>query len=228
LPRDSKSRASVKQARWDEILQAAGMLFFEKGFVGTTMQDIADRVGLLAGSLYYYIDTKEDLLYELAKRVSKESLEYLNEEPSIAAADATTRLCSFIELWMRRVNDAQPRAMYAAVEWHRGSLSPDRLDEVSIDRQQLRAFLAEIVEQGISEGTFAPAPARVAATNITQLLWLTAFWFDPNGPRSFDQITAWYKIFILRGLGASPKRLRELGCDDAGWMTVAELEANLR
>jgi TetR/AcrR family transcriptional regulator, cholesterol catabolism regulator len=63
-----KTRSGVHaRERWQRILVAATRLFREKGFSATSMQDVSDEVGLLKGSLYYYIRSKEDLLYAVLK-----------------------------------------------------------------------------------------------------------------------------------------------------------------
>jgi AcrR family transcriptional regulator len=51
--------------RLEEVLNSAANLFYTKGFHGTTIEDVARDVGMLKGSLYYYIKSKEDLLYQL-------------------------------------------------------------------------------------------------------------------------------------------------------------------
>ena len=62
-------RSSVKGARRREsILEAASLLFAERGYAQTSIQDIADKVGVLKGSLYYYVQSKEELLYQLLVR----------------------------------------------------------------------------------------------------------------------------------------------------------------
>ena len=64
----SKDEAGIRnEERWDEILRAAGSEFNDRGYHASRLQDIAARVGLLSGSLYYYIDSKEDLLFSLAE-----------------------------------------------------------------------------------------------------------------------------------------------------------------
>ena len=49
----------------EEILACAANLFYKKGYHVTTIEDLANEVGMLKGSLYYYIKSKEDLLYQL-------------------------------------------------------------------------------------------------------------------------------------------------------------------
>ena len=46
---------TLNEKRWSEILRAAAEVFSEKGYEATTINDIASRVGLLKGSLYYYM-----------------------------------------------------------------------------------------------------------------------------------------------------------------------------
>jgi AcrR family transcriptional regulator len=49
----------------EEILDCAAKLFYKNGYHVTTIEDLAKEVGMLKGSLYYYIKSKEDLLYQL-------------------------------------------------------------------------------------------------------------------------------------------------------------------
>ena len=54
--------------RMDEIMDAAVKLFAKKGYHATSISDISEAVGLGRGALYYYILSKEDLLWEIHKR----------------------------------------------------------------------------------------------------------------------------------------------------------------
>ena len=56
------------------ILDVATELFSRKGFLGTTTQEIADASGLLKGTLYYHIDSKEELLFQIHERVLSEGI----------------------------------------------------------------------------------------------------------------------------------------------------------
>jgi AcrR family transcriptional regulator len=54
--------------RRGEVLAAAAAVFAEKGFHAATTRDIAERVGLLPGSLYYYFGSKEAAFFEICRR----------------------------------------------------------------------------------------------------------------------------------------------------------------
>ena len=59
--------APSRSPREQQILDAAAVVFYEKGYAAASIQDVADAVGILKGSLYYYIDSKEDLLFEILR-----------------------------------------------------------------------------------------------------------------------------------------------------------------
>jgi AcrR family transcriptional regulator len=194
-------RSAKRNARWQMILDAAATLFTERGFEATTMQDIADRVGLLAPSLYHYVESKDELLYKLSVQVTTESLHYIAEDDDLAAADAPTRLTAFIERWMKRIDEAQPRAAYVAVERHYRSLRPEQVAEIRHERNKYRAYLHAILDQGVAEGDFDPdTPQSIVINTIFQLMWTTAVWFKDEGPSDWHETAQWYSKFLVRGI----------------------------
>lgn len=74
-----------------EILEAAALLFGERGYAATSMRDIARRVGLLGGSLYHHIRSKEELFAEIHD-LALEGVSDLIRRRVTAAADPWDRL----------------------------------------------------------------------------------------------------------------------------------------
>ena len=58
------------EIRRAEIMDAAMILFMEKGYTNTTTQDIVDKVNISRGLLYYHFKNKEDILYCLIEQYS--------------------------------------------------------------------------------------------------------------------------------------------------------------
>ena len=80
-----KGRHQVaRPSRWNEIVDAAATLFREKGFVATSLEDIAREVGMYKGSLYHYIKSKEDLLFAVVREPAERS------SPTSASSAART------------------------------------------------------------------------------------------------------------------------------------------
>lgn len=80
-----------------EVLDAAVQVFCERGYAAATVQDVADQLGILKGSLYYYIETKEDLLYRAVMAVHS-SAEAVMDSVAAEPSGPLERL----ELYMRR------------------------------------------------------------------------------------------------------------------------------
>jgi AcrR family transcriptional regulator len=66
-------KASVGANRDQDILEAAIHIFAEKGYVGSSLQEVADAVGLMKGSLYHYISSKESLLYRMFQEAHEQA-----------------------------------------------------------------------------------------------------------------------------------------------------------
>jgi len=70
----AKAEKAVNGANRDQdILEAAIHIFAEKGYVGSSLQEVADSVGLMKGSLYHYISSKESLLYRMFQEAHEQA-----------------------------------------------------------------------------------------------------------------------------------------------------------
>jgi AcrR family transcriptional regulator len=200
-PATGRPKGTLNVARWGEILQAAGEVFDEKGYQAARIEDIAARVGILKGSLYYYIETKEDLLFALSENAHTTGLTSIVEQPELAAADAPTRLGAFVLRWMDVLAANPPYATVTDREV--GALSGERYEQVMAKRNELHGFVRGLIEQGIANGDFDPATDPGVATNsVFQMLNATSGWFRASGRLAIPDIAEWYRTFVLRGLAA--------------------------
>lgn len=58
-----KKRIREKGERLKQIINCSTKLFYEKGFDGTSVQDIANSLGIKKASLYHYIESKDEILF---------------------------------------------------------------------------------------------------------------------------------------------------------------------
>ncbi|MDX6327302.1 MAG: hypothetical protein QOK15_3656, partial [Nocardioidaceae bacterium] len=83
------------RARDREVIEAAVKIFWAKGYANTSVQDVADALGMLKGSLYYYIDSKERLLEKIFDDSHLELSKIANAAVS-AEGSAATRTARFL------------------------------------------------------------------------------------------------------------------------------------
>ena len=94
--RPSSDRPVPRRNRRVDVLDAAVDVFWLKGYAASSVQDVADVVGVLKGSLYYYIKSKEDLLAEIVEDVHERSRSIFDEVLSLDVSPLE-RIRTYIE-----------------------------------------------------------------------------------------------------------------------------------
>ena len=205
ITRPPAPKGTLNATRWNQVLEAAAAVFHEKGYQAARIEDIAARVGILKGSLYYYIGSKEDLLYALTVDGHTKGLTTIEEDDETRAADAATRLGAFVMRWVITIPTT---GEYPQVtERDLRLLSAERRAKVMEMRNQMHGYVRRIIEDGIADGQFDPTIDPGVATNsVFEMLNSTVRWFRPSGRLTYDDLALFYKTFVLRGLqpGAAP------------------------
>lgn len=145
----SKSHTSKYDEQRHHAIRAAAAVFAEKGFHGSSTRDIAERLGIRQGSLYYYFKSKEEALGEVCLYGIEN---YVSRMRSIAASDQPfeARLFATVTSHLncyRERNEAlkvhNDERLYLPVEKRR------RLKELGSD---YRRMLEGIFEAGVDDG----------------------------------------------------------------------------
>lgn len=186
--RQSNGRSRAKQGadRKQEIIDTAAEIFKTKGYEATSIQDVADAVDILKGSLYYYIKSKDDLLYEVIQEVHQRGLENLEASQDLGD-NAVERLHAFV---YRHVEFNAAHLSKMTVFFHDfRSLSPDRKAEIVTERDQYDTYLRGLIQQGKDEGVFRDDvdPKMAAFSILGSMNWLYQ-WYRPDGPKSIETI----------------------------------------
>jgi AcrR family transcriptional regulator len=195
------TKGALNEARWSEILDAAEQMFCEVGYEATTIEEIASRVGLLKGSLYYYIQNKADVFYHISARSLTRHLRALQDDPGVCEGETIPRLLHFIDQYMYQLDTSYKGIPILARDVT--FLDADQKASLTAIRQQIHLMLKEILAQGVREGSFdSTLDTSVATNSILSLMNNTRGWYRPTGRRSSREIQQWYKKFILKGLAA--------------------------
>ncbi len=186
-----------RAAREDQLLEAATFLFKEKGYHNTSMQDLADALGVQKGSLYYYIDSKEELLRRLLERATSVMGAQIDEiyAADLSPVDKLRRaLENHAETMMNNLN------LVAVYLYEYRNLPPQRLEEALVVRKHYESVLAQILEDGIATGDFRPVNVKMTVFGLLGMLNWTHQWFSPEGEFSAKEIAALLVDLALHGL----------------------------
>ena len=161
-----------------EIYERAIRLFADRGFAGTSLQDIADALGITRPALYYYVKSKDELLARLAADVAGGSAAQIAELAARPDLDAAGKLREIARLTVVRVA-AQPERFRLLIR-SEADLPPDLSAAYDASRRAVLKAVTGVIEDGIRAGQFRPADARVAALAVIGMGNWVACWFDPG------------------------------------------------
>jgi AcrR family transcriptional regulator len=193
--------ATLARPREADLLAAATRLFRERGFHATSMQELGQALGMNRGSLYHYIDGKDDLLWLI--------------------------FCRAFDLLEARVvpilkSDTPPLDRIRGAIHEHLHVAADHADELSLIQIELRSLPLErraqmikrrngyeglwraAISEGMSNGSLRPFDVRLAGIGILSACnWFTQ-WFRPNGSLTVDEVAERFCDLFLMGL-ATPE-----------------------
>ena len=163
------------EIRRAEIMDAAMLLFMEKGYANTTTQDIVDKVNISRGLLYYHFKNKEDILYCLVERYSEKLLRDIHVIVNDDDKTAIEKIRAFIDATIITTDNvsAEGTELQKTVDLEENRYMLDKLSHKLIEK--LTIYFERIINQGISEKVFS-----VKYPSETAEFLMTAYVFVSN------------------------------------------------
>lgn len=211
----SNERSAKKRARppilddpgrLGEIYRVAAQIICEKGYDATSMNDIAEAVGITKAGIYHHINGKQDLLFQIITY----GMDELDEKvitPARAITDPETRLRSIISSHVRLITSrSTPKGnnpvtivvdeVAGLTPTHRRIIDQRKRDYVVLVRETLKQLKKEGKLEDIDETT-------AAFSLLGMILWLSR-WYNPKGHLSSEGVAEEITKLALNGLVRSP------------------------
>jgi AcrR family transcriptional regulator len=183
--------------RQTQITATAERLFRQKGYLATTMREIAGSLGVRGASLYSHIDGKEELLWAIAWRAAGEFFAAL--EPVAASGEAPeTKLRRAVVAHVGVVARNLDAAAVYFHEWRH--LGPRRRAQFARRRDEYEALFRSILRSGVQAGVLAPVDEKFAALLVLSALNWTYQWYKPDGPLTAEEVGNLIADMLLHGL----------------------------
>jgi AcrR family transcriptional regulator len=199
---DGRARArksSKGRQRDQEVIDAAAQIFYERGYAAATVQDIADALGMLKGSLYYYIETKEDLLARLLEEIHNDVDKILEESLARDELAPLARLYDYVRAVVLYNTSNLPKI---SVYYHDiNHLSEERRESIRRRRRAHQDFVTGLIREAQERGDVDPAadPRLLGHFVFGALIWIYR-WYRPRGRVSRDAIAAQCASFVVDGV----------------------------
>jgi TetR/AcrR family transcriptional regulator, cholesterol catabolism regulator len=163
--------------RRNELTRQAARLFAEKGYHGTSIGDLAEAMGVQKGSLYAHIESKADLLWEVARDGAVAFHEALDAVPE--QLGATEKIRAALRAHLRVVAEQLDVATVFIREWR--YLDGDRREEFVAERrryeERFRALFREGRELGALRTDLDDATATLLALSAANWAYT---WLRPD------------------------------------------------
>jgi TetR/AcrR family transcriptional regulator, cholesterol catabolism regulator len=193
-----RSAAGDRRNREPELIAAAISVFYEKGYAAASLQDVADIVGVLKGSLYHYISSKEELLARICVESHAQASEIMAE--SLASADdPLDQLRTYlgrIALWYL-TNIERVSIYFNEGRW----LTGERRSEVRAQGREFHSFIRTLIDKARSgDRVREDVDPRVAAQLIIGSLNSVSTWYRPDGLYSPEEIATSFTDMSLASI----------------------------
>ncbi len=192
-------RDEILAYKRERILEEAVKLFYERGFTGTTLDDIAAELGVTKPFIYTHFRGKVELLAALCKPTIELSLDAVASAaaaPGTPASRLRAAITDFTKIVLRR------QANIAIFFREEKNLSREALAEINALRKQFDQVLTEMLAQGIASGDFEITDPSVAALALGGMISWAYTWYRPNGRLSLEQTADHMADLALRMAGA--------------------------
>ncbi len=185
-----------RRRRRAEILHSALRAFRARGYHATTLEDIANQLGIRSAALYHYFPDKESILYA-CHREGLAEVERILAEARERYTTAPERLAHAIREHVRVMADTLEGS---ALALEVGALTPRRRAEVIAERDRYERGLRDIVAEGVRRGEFRPLDPKLAAFALLGAINWVARWYRPDGPVRAPELGAHFADHLVNGL----------------------------
>lgn len=188
-------RAQKTARKKEEILQSALGLLAEKGYHGTTMEDIASHLLMTKGAIYYYFKDKQDLVYQSQVKILEQSIANFEQ---VKQMDLTSpeKLAKIITVHTEYL--VGDKAGFELMVNPNEIFSEEQLKEILRLRDEYAACYDNLLAQGVEEGYFSLDDVKIVRNLLLGAMnWVTQ-WYSPHGNMDKTEFAKTITNYIMR------------------------------
>ncbi len=171
--------------RRKELTRLAAQLFVQEGFDRTTVRMLAQEMGIKSGSLFHHFKDKQEILAAVIEEGTQNALMIARQSIERCSADPETRLRVMARAHLETLFADRNAHVVALFEWRR--LDPVASAHLSHLRDAYEALWVQVIDDALEAGLIYGDRFLVSRFVLGALNW-TVRWYDPNGPRTPDDL----------------------------------------
>ncbi len=193
-------REEIRRAKRLAVLETGARLFNRQGYDRTKLDDIAAALSVSKRTLYYYVASKDDILFQCSR------LAYETMEPAIArAADRSRppleRIRMLVGAYVRMLSNEFGACLVLTRD---SLLAPEAAAELRDHRRRIDVALRALIEEGQADGSIAAFDPKLASAAIFGAVNWLPHWRDPAKRPDYGSIAETFLDLMLDGLARRP------------------------
>jgi AcrR family transcriptional regulator len=193
-------KQQIKTVKKERIMAEAIRLFYEQGYRGTTLEQIADALGVTKPFVYGVYDKKTDILFDIALQNISSSLEAA-QQGFDSKGSVSERLVEVVRRLTKVCIDHQEAV--AVYFREQTSLEPEQLRVIHGLHKKFDRVLALLLEDGVRQKEFSLDDSRTASLAISGMVSWTYVWFRNSGRLSQHELMEQMAQYALRIAGVT-------------------------
>ena len=191
-----RRRASRFAEKKVAVLTAAARLFNQKGFDNTPLSELADALNVTKPTLYYYVNSKDELLLEITRAGQAAYLDALDQ----ANRDGSTGIEKLERLIKGYVASNCTDFGAVVVKTRRQSLSEESQREMDAEYRKLDTLLRRIIREGVEDGTIRDVDPKMTTFLLFGAMNWVAHWYQESGDLTPEQVADHFITVLTGGL----------------------------
>jgi AcrR family transcriptional regulator len=203
-----------RPSRKGEIIDRAAELIATKGYDETSLRELAEVMGMSKGTILHHYGTKERLLERI--HASYMTRRLAEAELILAAFDTPAERLAALVYQLMLLQDSDRSATVAFAREIVRFSSDELMEDVRRMRGRYSGLLEEVIESGVTDGSFSSADPKVVALMIFGMCNWSWTWFDTEGRLGAEVIAEIFTRTLLHGISGSddvdfsPSRVAEV------------------
>ncbi|OWJ75099.1 TetR/AcrR family transcriptional regulator [Haematobacter genomosp. 1] len=192
----SRQRSGERSRKQDAVLRTAARFFNERGYHATSLDDVAEALGVTKPTIYRYFANKDEILFECTRR-GLNAIAASARDAAVAGDPAPKRLRAMLLAYARIMLDDFGICV-ARTQDH--LLSPESRAAFRSLKREIDLLIRAVVAEGAAEGSLSTPDPRLAAFTFAGALNGLGAWFDPAGPMTAEEVATRTVDGLMQGV----------------------------
>ncbi len=197
-----QGREEQHRLKRQAVLEAAASVIRRKSYSETTLTDVADALHISKPTLYYYFESKDQIMFEI-QRLAIEMIVDRDpadlDSPFLPGLGVADRLARFVRRYVRMITSDYGACL---IMTPRQALTPETRRGLIAAIRPIDKMMIAIIQDGAKEGLFEPTNARLAANYAFGALNWIPYWYRSDGAASVEEIASAAIAHIIHSLSS--------------------------